>query len=272
MRENWYRRALFVGMGLWLGGVGALAVGVGAVVLAIGPWWAGVAIGFASGLVAGVVGARATYRPSMHTRLHGTVGVVLFVGVPVALLLGVLAYLVVVSTPNERVVSSLLAGAITATVGGLVALVANVPLWKARLQESSTVYASWSARQPPTQRRRTTVAVGSLAVVAVGGGAVAFAVGVAVETTWWAVLAPLPALLATVDNDRTVELRDAGVLVDSSLVAWDDYDAFELTDEALVLHRASRVVDRAHRFDRDDVEDLEGAVRALERFLPRHES
>jgi MFS family permease len=272
MRENWYRQVLFASMGLWIGGVAALAGGVGAVALVVGPWWAGVAIGLASGVVGGYVGARTTYRPSIHDRLHGIVGVVLFAGVPVALLLGVLAYVVVASTPNERVVSSLFAGGIAATVGGFLALVANVPLWKARIQDSSTVYASWSARQPPTQRRRTKYAAGAFAVVVVAATVGAFFVDVGVDGTWWMVFAPLTAVLASVDSERTVEVRDAGVLVDSSLVAWDDYDSFELTDEALVLHRASRYVDRTQRFDREDVDDLDEAVRALERFLDRRES
>ena len=272
MRENWYRRALFASMGVWIGGVGVLAGGVSAAWFALGPWWAGAAIGLASGVLGGSLGARATYHPSLHDRLHGPVGLVLFAGVPVVLLVGVLGALVLGPPQSEDVTAASLGGAIVATVGGFVALLANLPLWKARLQASSTVYASWSARQPPTQRRRTKYVAGVFAVVAVGAGAVAFVVDVDAETTWWAVFASLPAVLASVDSERTVEVRDAGVLVDSSLVAWGDYDAFELTDEALVLHRASRYVDRAHHFDRDDVDDLEEAVKALERFLERRDS
>lgn len=272
MRENWYRQVLFASMGVWIGGVGVLAGGAGAVLLALGPWWAGAAIGLGSGVLGGYLGARAAYHPSMHERLHGPVGLVAFAGVPIALLVGVLAVLVLELTPSEGVTASLLGGAVVATVGGFVALLANLPLWKARVQESSAVYASWVARQPPTQRRRTTYMAGGLAVVAVAAGAVAFVVGAEFETMWWTVFAPLTAVLASVDSERTVEVRDAGVLVDSSLVAWADYDCFELTDEALVLHRSGRYVDRAHRFDREDVDDLDAAVAALGRFLDRRES
>lgn len=272
MRENWIRRALFAGMGVWIGGVLALVGGVVAVALAVGPWWAGVAIGVGSGAVGGYVGARATYQSSMHDRLHGRVGVVLFVGVPVVLLVGVLASLVTASTPDDGVVSTLLAGAIAATVGGVVVLAANLPLWKAGVRSSTTVYASWSARRPPTQRRRTKRAAGALAVVVLAASVGAFFLGVALDLTWWTVFAPLTAVFASVENERTVEVGDAGVLVDSTLVAWDDYESFAVTDDALVLHRASRYVDRADRFDRADVEDFEAAVAALDRFLERDES
>lgn len=49
MTQNWYRRLLFVGVGVWIGGVLAVLFGTGAVVLDLGPWWAGVATGFLSG-------------------------------------------------------------------------------------------------------------------------------------------------------------------------------------------------------------------------------
>lgn len=269
MRENWYRWLLFAGIGLWVGGLLALAFGVGAVALALGPWWAGVAIGACAGAVGGIAGGRATYDPSMHDRLHDTLGFALFVGVPVAALVAVLAFFLVVETPDHGVASALIAGALLTTVGGVIALVANLPLWKATVQ-SSTAYASWSARQPPTQRRRTKYAAAALAVVAVGYVALALVFDFEFGTTNWLLfVAPLTTVLATVENERSVEVRDGGVLVDSSLVAWTDYDRFELTDEALVLHRDSRLFDRADRFDREDVEDLDAAVAALERFLDR---
>jgi hypothetical protein len=272
MRENWYRRVLFAGMGLWVGGVLAFAFGVGAVVLDLGPWWAGVAIGTFSGVVGAVAGGRATYDRSMHDRLHGALGLVLFVGVPVAFLVAVLASVAVVASPDEGIASALFAGALLTTVGGIVALLANVPLWKATVRSSSTSYASWSARQPPTQRRRTRYAAGTLAVLVVGYVALSFVLELGFGTTNWALfLAPLVAVFGTVENERSVEVRDGGVLVDSSLVAWTDYDVFELTDEALVLHRDSRFFDRATRFDRADVEDLDAAVAGLERFLERRE-
>lgn len=270
MRENWYRRVLFAGMGLWIGGVLAFALGVGATVLSLGPWWAGVAIGGVSGTVGGVAGGRAAYDRSMHDRLHGRLGLALFVGVPVAFLVVVLAFFVVVASPSDGIASALVAGAVLTTVGGITTLVANVPLWKAAVQASAAPYASWSARQPPTQRRRSKYAAAVLAVVAVGYVALALVLDFEFGTTnWWLFVAPLTTVLATVENERSVEVRDGGVLVDSSLVAWADYDCFELTDEALVLHRDSRFFDRADRFDREDVEDLDAAVAALERFLAR---
>ena len=272
MRENWHRRVLFAGMGLWVGGALALPFGVGAVVLELGPWWAGVAIGAFSGTVGGVAGGRATYDPSMHERVHGRFGLALFVGIPVVVLVLVLGYFVVVGVPGDGVASALLAGAILTTVGGVTTLVANVPLWKARVQASSTAFASWSARQPPTQRRRTTYAGATLAVLVVGYVAVAFALDFGVDSSSWVAIAgSTTAVFATVETERSVEVRDGGVLVDSSLVAWSDYACFELTEEALVLHRDSRFVDRADRFDREDVDDLDAAVAALERFLDRGE-
>ncbi|WP_227131297.1 hypothetical protein [Halorubellus salinus] len=272
MRENWYRRAFFAGLGGWIGGLLAIAMGIGAVAYDLGPWWGGVAIGVLSGSVGGYVGAAVTYDWSMHERLHGSVGLAAFVVVPVVGLVGVLVGVVTVASPSEAIVASSLVGATTAVLGGVVVLVANLQLWKASVQAAAAPYAKWSARRPPTQRRRTKYAVGGLAVLAVGAGAVVFVVGAELDATWVTIVAPWPALLASVDTERTVEVRDAGVLVDSSLVAWDDYECFELTDEALVLHRASRYVDRAHRFDRDDVDDLDETVRALERFLARRES
>jgi len=271
MRENWCRRVLFAGMGLWAGGLLALAFGAGAVALALGPWWAGVAIGAFSGTVGGVAGGRATYEPAVHDRFHGRLGLGLFVGVPVVVLVLVLAFFLVVGVPGDGVASALLVGAILTTVGGATALVANVPLWKAGVQASSTVYASWSARQPPTQRRRTKYAGVALAVVAAGYVALALALDFGVDSSWVAIAGSTTAVFATVESERSVEVRDGGALVDSSLVAWTDYDCFELTDEALVLYRAGRFFERADRFDREDVEDLDGAVAALERFLDRGE-
>lgn len=270
MRENWYRHVLFAGMGLWIGGVLAFAFGVGAVVLSLGPWWAGVAIGAFSGVVGGVAGGRVTYDRSVHDRLHGGLGLSLFVAVPVAFLVVVLAFFVVVASPSDGIASALVAGAVLTTVGGITAIVANAPLWKAAVQASAAPYASWSARQPPTQRQRTKYAGVALAVLAVSYVIAAFALDFEFGTTnWWLVVAPLTAVLAGVENERSVAVRDGGVLVDSSLVAWSDYESFELTDEALVLNRESRVLDRADRFDREDVADLDAAVAALERFLDR---
>jgi hypothetical protein len=270
MRENWYRRVLFVGMGVWGGGILAIAYGVGAVGLDLGPWWAAVAIALLSGVVGGIAGGRTTYDRSVPDRIHGPVGVALFVGVPVAFLVVVLAYLVLVPSPTDAITSVLFAGAVSSTVGGFVVLVANLPLWKATVQSSSTAYASWSARQPPTKRRRNKYAAGVLVVLGVGylGAPLLFNLSLDSEmTNWWVVLAPLTALFASVENEREVEVRDGGLLMDTSLVAWDDLDAVELTDQALVLHRASRFFERADRFDREDIDDLDGAVDALARFL-----
>jgi hypothetical protein len=271
MSENWYRRVLFAGMGLWVGGVLAFAFGVGAIALAVGPWWAGVAVGAVSGVVGVVAGGQATYDPSMHDRLHGGLGLVLFVAVPVAFAVIVLAF-VVVASPGDAVASALVAGVVLTTLGGVTALVANVPLWKATVRSSSTSSASWSARQPPAQRRRMKYAGGTLAVMIAGSVALSFVLALEFGTTDWALfLAPMVAVFATAENERSVEVRDGGVLVDSSLVAWTDYDSFELTEDALVLHHDSRFGDRADRFDREDVDDPDAAIEALERFLERRE-
>ncbi|WP_323676598.1 hypothetical protein [Halorubellus sp. PRR65] len=272
MTRNWYRWTLFAGIGVWVGGVLATLLGVGAVALALGPWWAGVAIGLLSGVAGGVAGGRAAYDRSMHDRLHGTLGVASFVGIPVVFLAVVLAYVVFVTAPSDAIVGALLAGAIASTIGGLVALLANVPLWKWSVQEGSTLYASWSARQPPTQRRHSKYAAGILAAIAIACVPAALVLDLELASTnWWLALAPFTAVVASIDGERTVEVRDGGVLVDSSLVAWPDFDAFELTDDALVLHRASRYFERADRFDREDIEDVDAATEALERFLDRRE-
>lgn len=272
MRENWLRRGLFAAMGAWIGGVLAAAVGAAAVLSGVGPWWAGIAVGGVSGVVGGFAGASKTYHRSMHDRFHGPVGVVLFVGAPIALLVAVLVAFVLVDGVPEGVSSALFAGAVCATLGGGATLVANMPLWKRVLQSESTLHASWRARQPPSQRRTTKRAGAVLAAFAVGYLALSLTGAYDVSTsTWLLVLGPIVAVLGTVNHERDVEVRDGGVLVESTLVAWDDLAGFELTDEALVLHRESRWFERADRFDRADVADLDAAVEALERFLERRD-
>lgn len=208
----------------------------------------------------------------MHERVHGQPGVTLFIGVPVVMLVVVLASIILVSSLSDAVTASLLAGAVGSTVGGFVALLANLPLWRTTLQASSTAYASWTARRPPAQRRRSKYAAGVFAVIAIGYVAAALLLDLGFGTTnWWLVFAPLSAVIASAETERSVEVRDSGVLVDSALVAWSDYEDFELTEEALLVHRSSRFVERVDRFDRADVDDLDAAVSALERYLPRRE-
>lgn len=272
MDENAYRNALFVWIAVWASGFTIAIVGVGAALTGLGPWWAGVAIGGFSGFVGGIAGARVTYRPSMHEAVTGRFGVVAFVGVPIVALSCVLAYIVLSPAPENDVAAAGLAGAIVITIGGPATLLANVPLWKARLRANTTCHAEWTARQPPRDRRQTTYAVIALGVLTLGF------VGLTVVlqsdfdgTTLFAVFIGFGGALAGRGRERHVEVRDDGLLVNATLVPWRDCTHFECTDHALVVHRSSRWFSRTYKFDVDDVDNLETATSALEDFLPRRD-
>lgn len=270
MRVNGHRRVLFVAIAIWASGFTIAIVGVGVAVTDIGPWWAGVVIGGLSGFVGGIAGGHAAYRPSMHETVNGRVGVLAFLVVPIVALGSVLAYVLISPAPESDVAAAGFAAGVALALGGPATLLADVPLWKRRVRDASTCHAEWTARQPPAQRRSRTYAVVVLGVLTVGF----VAITVALQddfggTTLVTILGGFSAALASTGNDRRVEVRDDGLLVDATLVPWGECDGYERTDDALVVHRSSRWFTRTHRFDVDDIEDPDAAADALRAFLPR---
>ncbi|WP_135829152.1 hypothetical protein [Halorussus halobius] len=193
------------------------------------------------------------------------------------------AVALVVAIPNGGVPGSVLAVSMLAALGGVfvgmgLAVAARNRHAKA-VVSAAEEYARFEARGPERDRRVARWAVAGLMV----GGMVGFAASVLVpelEAFRWLfnVAVAGGAGLTGALAERTVAVTDAGLLtgnpVAKHLRPWSAFESYEVTDDAVVVHRAgwSAWGLRDVRRDRDDVADVEAVAAALDRALPPREA
>lgn len=137
-----------------------------------------------------------------------------------------------------------------------------------RKRETSEHSVAFSARKaPPPRWKRTVAGLVVLGAVAVAAGLWSSGPVLAVVTPGLLALAWASTLFRGTVR-RRYELFDGGFVTWLGHLPWDHFDAFELTDEALVL-RGDTWPFRRVAFDRESVDDVDRVVAALERYLPR---
>jgi hypothetical protein len=158
-------------------------------------------------------------------------------------------------------------GSVAAASAGVAVLVASEIRLRDRT-ERATEYARFEARMAPRARNRF---VAAFAVVGVGWLAVGIAL-VAVSGadefgTFAASFGGLAGGLAALGAERDVRITDEGFRESRRFQEWESFESFEVTEDAVVLHR--RGWRWSQRFDREDVDDPAAVERALGRFLQK---
>ena len=113
----------------------------------------------------------------------------------------------------------------------------------------------------------------------VGGAVAAFVVAVLVGTAGGRLLAAFWALvglflfghLVASQRHRRYELVDDGLITAFGFLPWSQFDAFEPTDDALLLYGSVWPFGTI-AYDRASIDDPEAVVEALDRYLPRQEA
>lgn len=136
----------------------------------------------------------------------------------------------------------------------------------------ATEYATFDARLPGRVRDLSRLGGGVAVLVGAVGLALGAYVGDEAVRVVGQSLVPLGAVaVAQADAERTFEVTDAGLVlrrpVNARLLAWEGFDGYDLTPDALVLRRASRLRLDV-RCDRTDLDDPEAVVAALGQFVP----
>jgi hypothetical protein len=102
------------------------------------------------------------------------------------------------------------------------------------------------------------------AAILVTAGAIWLGADVTVSTLLPAAI--LPTLLATMDDEKRIEVTDAGLVVQQSIHEWDSFEEYVLTDEELRFEAPG--LTGTYRFDVADVDDEQAVVGELNALLP----
>lgn len=160
------------------------------------------------------------------------------------------------------------------TTGGALGIMARSRYTKAitgAVESQATWRASW-----PDRRRRPLWLLG---IAAVAGGLLALVAQLVWRHTVLRILGqllvPVGAIVFTVGQARTYRATSAGLEEQMpaarTLYRWDRFEGYAVDDDAIVLHRRE-----PWRFSvvcaRADLDDGEGVVAALDRYLPRVEA
>lgn len=172
-------------------------------------------------------------------------------------------------------VGASMAGMIAGMVTGMgFAVAARNRYARAALAESEE-YVRFDARAPERDRRFHYAGIALLATVAIAGPVLAALTDVDAGRDLFVYLLPFLGGLLGLTSERTYAVTDAGLLADQgvfkNLRAWDQFERFSVTDDAVVVHRAgwSAFGLRDVRRDATDLEDVEAVDDALAKFLPR---
>lgn len=129
---------------------------------------------------------------------------------------------------------------------------------------------SFSARPPARLRRQLLLAVVTIAALSVAVAAAMLYIEGDIEllTTFAWLPATTPVWLLLLNREgQDVGVTETGLRVQRSIHEWSTFSGYELTDEALVLHR-DRWYHSRLAFDRADIDDPDAVVEALGRHLP----
>jgi len=146
--------------------------------------------------------------------------------------------------------------------------------WRRRDRvDALTEHVRFEARNPPGTRRQIRIAVGVLLVLS--GGTVALVAVLGVGDTSGSLVWMLPAMFSGwlplfADSDgKEVAVTDGGLRVERQVHDWETIERYELTDDALTLHRPAWY--RADlSFDRSDIDDIDAVTGALDRYVGRY--
>lgn len=163
--------------------------------------------------------------------------------------------------------------AVIGTAGGMLLGIILVAMSRTRYANAVLVdavdLAEWEARWPRRWRR----VAGGISLVAFTASTLGIVSAFVFnsEWGWWLYnLLFVGVVLMNVLNPRTFRVTDAGLVIEHPLQRqfrpWSTYTSYELTDEALVLQPAEWWRP-AHRCDRADIDDVDGAVTALDGCL-----
>ncbi|WP_198667968.1 hypothetical protein [Saliphagus sp. LR7] len=164
--------------------------------------------------------------------------------------------------------------AIVSTIGGMFLGLFLTGMSRTRYAAAVLIGAEdvveWEARWPRRWRHFSVAWIVIASVLGVGG--------VIVQLVWsdlsWAgnlyFLMFLWTPFAGAANPRTFRVTDVGLVVERPLQQrlrpWSEFESYAVTDTALIIH-PSAWWRPAYRSDREDVEDLDAAVEALEAIL-----
>jgi hypothetical protein len=157
--------------------------------------------------------------------------------------------------------------------GGMLCGILLVPMSRTRhanaATDGATELVAWEARWPRGWRR--TGRVVSLGAFAVGAVGVVGAFGLGYDWAWnLYYFVFVGAVAMNVLNPRTFRVTDAGLVVEYPLVRrfrpWSAYIRYDVTTDALVIRPTGRWRP-AHRCARDDIEELDAVVAALDEVL-----
>lgn len=163
---------------------------------------------------------------------------------------------------------TLLLSGVGCTASGSILGLLSHTRYTAAMVDNDAIDAEWHARRSPTYRKR----VGALAVGLVVAGFGAFGVSIFLEQYRLRfagqIMIPMAAGLAGAFKPTHYRTSTAGLETKShanrTLVPWETFTGYRVTDEAIVVHRRYRLLSVS--FDREDV-DTESVVAALDRYL-----
>lgn len=260
------RERLAVALGVWAGATAMPVVSLAAVEWAGTPLWptaVAALVGTAAlGTVLAWLGVGRITDPADWFRDGLPAGAL--IGVPGVEVVAAIAVPVGAAVPTALAVG---AGGVAGALAGFgVMFLADAAV--VRRKRAATDHAvTFTARKAPEPRWKRAVAA---FVVVVGGAAAALALAreplFAVVPGLLAV-SRLPTLLGG-RLRRRYELLEGGIVSRLGHLPWDLFDAFELTDDELVLHGNTWPFKRL-AFARESVDDEDAVVAALERVLPR---
>lgn len=219
--------------------------------------------GFLAGALAGWVAAG---RPRRWPRRLGASPLRYGLFVPAGLLGCLGAAAGPLGWPSELVVVGFFAAVPALFAGAVVAMMARTRYVAARFDGAPA--AEWRAKTAPAARRRRLAA----ALVAFGAAGVVM-VADFVARTGYGSLAPgvggiVGALVGSTIRSETFRAHGAGLEVvapvNRRFVPWERFDGYEVTAEELRLRRRWWP---DYRCDRAEIEDVEAATAAVERFL-----
>ena len=161
-------------------------------------------------------------------------------------------------------------GAMVAMILGIITLFGASATRTRRLREQATEIVAVSLGETDGTEWKQLQTAG-MAVVGIGMITAGAATIITGDVSFSSVIAPLGGLSAMIavvgDNGGELVVTDSGLIVDQSVIVWDDLAGYRRTDDKIRLVRSEWYLpDR--RFDRAEMDD-EALIEGLGGFLPR---
>lgn len=224
--------------------------------------------------IAAVAGWRVSRTPGLAVSLGGHTAAWLLAILPFAWFVGVFGAAAIGNGPPDITAPLTLVGTGGGMFLGLILTAMSRNRYAAAVLTGAEEFIQWEARWPRRWRR---LSLGGMVVAGVAGVG-----GVILQLVWsewhWAgylyLLIFLWTPFAGAANPRTFRVTDVGLVVERPLQQrlrpWSAFASYTLTDDALIIH-PSPWWRLAYRSDRADIEDLDGAVAALDEIFGNYE-